>query len=141
MHSKTCAWRDAQIASMFETSVSLLPRLRIDVQPHACGGWAIFTDGGIRTRETKAGWGATARSLFGVCHVMFGPVITAEFMWPLLGQASTPATQTKSKVAPMCAWDLGSHGLGPLGGDNPTTAVVSSTTHTSHIVSHPWLWS
>ena len=44
------------------------------------GGWAILTDGGTHASdgETTAGWSAIARSLRGVCFVMFGPVITAE---------------------------------------------------------------
>ena len=45
-----------------------------------CRRWAMFTDGGTHTSdgETTAGWGAVARSPFGVCSVMFGLVITAE---------------------------------------------------------------
>ena len=70
------------------TADSWLPRSIIGVYQifaHVCAkvvicleGLEFFFEGGTHTNagETMAGWNAIARSLFGVCFVVFGLVIT-----------------------------------------------------------------
>ena len=69
-------------------------------------GWAVFTDGGTHTDdgETTAVWGPIARSLPGVCYVIFGPVITAEVhvAYARASQHTNDTAEISGIIEPLC---------------------------------------
>ena len=75
-------------------------------------GWAVYTDGGIRSvnGETFAGWGVIARPPRGSVDVMFGPVVTSETHLAFSG-----AKASSNNTAEMIAMIEALYFLGPRG--------------------------
>ena len=179
-HNQTCVLDDARVTSWFDSPDFLPPRPTVVahsmfVQRHAVlvmglEDSALVNHGGTNKQwRNFAGCSAIARSLLGVCCVMFGPIIIAEAHVACAGAHPTTLPSSRAsfkKVQSHSPTGLvlrGSHAcmfydsqravdvcLGsvqsrtnqcPSGFDKPTPLVASSVTHPSHIAPHLQPWS
>ena len=92
-------------------------------------GIGFFFEGGTHTNagETTAGWNAIARSLFGVCYVVFGPVITVEANVAYAGASQHTNHSAKLLGIIESLRFLSSIGLVPLGSQGIDFFCDSST--------------